>query len=166
MAKQTMPTVDDVAMLPIIYRSTVVEEQLDAMGHMNIRYYVGNFDSAAWIMFESFGMSVDYYKQNDVGMFALEQHLRYVREARLGEEISIRFRLVGLNAKRSYFMMFMVNETRQELAATFESLGSFADLRLRRTAPFPADIHARMLALYEQHQALPWAAPLCGSIVL
>lgn len=166
MAKQTMPTVDDVAMLPIIYRSTVLEEQLDAMGHMNIRHYVANFDSAAWIMFETFGLSVEYYQQHNVGMFALEQHLRYVREARLGQEISVRFRLVGLNAKRSYFMMFMMNETRQELAATFESLGSFADLSVRRTAPFPPEIHARMQALYEQHQALPWPPPLCGSIAL
>ncbi len=153
-------------MLPIIYRSFVVEEQLDAMGHMNIRYYVGNFDSAAWIMFEQFGLSVGYYQQHTVGMFALEQHLRYVHEVRVGEEISVRFRLVGLNAKRSYFMMLMVNETKQELAATFESLGSFADLTTRRTAPFPHDIYTRMEAMYQQHEALPWAAPLCGSIAV
>lgn len=153
-------------MLPVLYQATVTDDELDAMGHMNIRYYVGHFDSAAWRMFEQFGLSVAYYQAHTVGMFALEQHIRYVREVRVGEAISVRFRLVGLNAKRSYFMMFMVNETHQDVAATFESLGSFADLTTRRTAPFPPDIHARMSAIYEQHAALPWVAPLCGSIVI
>lgn len=164
MAVMTMPTVAEVKLLPMLYRATVTFDQLDTMGHMNVRYYAGHFDSAAWLMFEEMGLSIAYYQANNVGMFALEQHLRYVREVRLGEEIGVYFRLVDMNAKRSYFMMFMVNETTQTLAATFESLGSFADLSVRRTAPFPAEIYSGMRALYDHHQALPWVAPLCGSI--
>jgi acyl-CoA thioester hydrolase len=162
--KIELPTLEQIVELPIVFRGQVEEHHLDAMGHMNIRHYVGMFDSGAWDMFASFGLTLEFYKQHTVGMFALEQHLRYVREVRLGEKVAIAFRVVGLSTKRSYFIMFMINETRQELSATFESVGSFADLTQRRTAPFPPEIFANIDALWQKHHALNWQAPLCGSI--
>jgi len=38
----------------------------------------------------------------------------------------------------------MVNETRGTLASLFECVNSFADLTVRRTAPYPEDIAARI----------------------
>jgi acyl-CoA thioester hydrolase len=58
--------------------------------------------------------------------------------------------------------MFMVNETTGRLAAIFECVNSFADLTLRRTAPYPAEIADRMDPMLAQDAALDWPAPVCG----
>jgi acyl-CoA thioester hydrolase len=61
-------------------------------------------------------------------------------------------------------MLFMVNESKGNLAATLETLGSHADIKARRTSPYPPHIAARMDAILAEHQALDWAAPVCGVI--
>jgi acyl-CoA thioester hydrolase len=71
-------------------------------------------------------------------------------------------RVLGRSAKRVHYMMFMVNLTRGTLAATFECVNSFADLKLRRTAPYPPEIAARIDVLLTDHRALNWDAPVCG----
>lgn len=164
MAKIALPSLADLQMLTVVYQATVSDEHLDAMGHMNIRHYLAMFDSAAWVFFESLGLGLAYYKQNTVGMFALEQHLRYVREVHAGESIHIGFRLVAMHPKRLHFMGFMVNDTQPALAAVFESLGSHADLTTRRTAPFPEWLYAQLVTRWQQDEQLGWAPPLCGSI--
>jgi hypothetical protein len=50
------------------------------------------------------------------------------------------------------------------LSAVFESLGSFADLTTRRTAPFPDEIAQKIDAMLTLHQALDWQPPLSGAL--
>ena len=59
-------------------------------------------------------------------------------------------------------MHFLVNETLNKLAATLESLGTHADMKLRRSAEIPPDIAALMDATIEKHRKLTWEAPVCG----
>jgi hypothetical protein len=59
-------------------------------------------------------------------------------------------------------MMFVVNQSRQQLASTMEYVTSSADLTSRRTVPFPDDV-ARVLGdLVQEHARLDWLAPACG----
>lgn len=78
--------------------------------------------------------------------------------------VDIYGRVIGRSAKRVHFMMFMVNQRQDVLSAVFESLGSFADLTTRRTAPFPDDIAQKIDALLAVHQTLDWQAPVCGAL--
>jgi acyl-CoA thioester hydrolase len=159
-----MVTLEQLTALPLHHRATITTDHLDLMGHMNIRHYMSLFDNASWHMFNSLGMTSDYYREQQAGGFALEQHIRYLAEVRLGETVAIRIRLLGRTAKRIHFMAFMVNETTDKLAATLEGLGSHADMRIRRTAPYPPHIAANIDALLSQHQQLTWDAPVCGVI--
>lgn len=134
------------------------------MGHMNVRYYLGLFDDAAWQQFNMFGMDLAYYESKTGGSFALQQFISYVAEVRVGETVSIYGRLIGRSAKRVHFMLFMVNETTEKLAATLEILGSHADLHKRRTSPFPETIGAKIDELVTAHNQLDWPPPLCGVI--
>ena len=43
-------------------------------------------------------------------------------------------------------------------------LHAHADLRTRRTAPFPAQVAAQIDALIAAHRALTWPAPVSGSM--
>ena len=134
------------------------------MGHVNIRHYLGMFDEAAWGLFADFGMTEAHTRKDQGGAFALEQHLRYLAEVRVAEQVTVYFRVVGHSPKRVHFVGFMVNETTQKLACIFESLGSYVDLRVRRTAPWPSEKGTKIAAILARHDALAWDAPLTGTI--
>jgi acyl-CoA thioester hydrolase len=157
-------TPENIAALPLFQRASIPPDYLDQMGHMNIRWYVGLFDEAIWQFFASFGMTAEYYEAEQAGAFALKQFIQYLAEVRLGETVAIHGRILGRSGKRVHFMMFMLNETTGKLAATFEVLGSHADLRTRRTSAFPAHIAAQIDALLDGQRQLAWAAPVCGVI--
>ena len=59
---------------------------------------------------------------------------------------------------------FMVNEMRGLLSSTFECVNSHADLKQRRTAPYPDFIAAQIDAFIDQHRQLSWDAPVSGSM--
>jgi acyl-CoA thioester hydrolase len=159
-----MPTTDQIAQLPLLHRATIPTDYLDAMGHMNVRWYLALFDQASWRFFESFGMDAEYYQTQQAGGFALKHFIHYLAEVRAGETVAIHARMLGRSAKRIHFMLFMVNETTNTLAATLEGLGSHADMRIRRTSPYPPDLAARLDVMVAEHATLDWDAPVCGVI--
>lgn len=159
-----MIPLDQLETLTCYNRVTIGTEHLDAMGHMNIRWYMAIFDDAAWNFFAGVGMDVAYYRREQAGGFALQQFIRYLAEVRVGETVAVRTRVLGRSARRIHFMHFMVNETTGTLAATIEVLGSHADMSVRRTSPYPPHIATRIDALLTAHQQLEWQAPVCGII--
>jgi hypothetical protein len=58
--------------------------------------------------------------------------------------------------------MFLVNETRNKLAAIFECVNAFADLTVRKTAPFPPEIAKQIDAWLARDSKLDWPAPVSG----
>lgn len=148
--------------LPAIYRAVVPPEYQDENGHMNVRGYMAIFDDAGYPFVASLGLTPEYHQQHDTGGFDLEHHLHYLNEVHIGDEVAIYIRVLGRSAKRVHYMMFMVNQTRGTLAATFECVNSFADISQRRTAPYPPEIASRIDALLVDHRALNWDAPVCG----
>ena len=159
-----MISTDQIEQLPLFHRATIPPDYLDIMGHMNVRWYIALYDEAAWKFFASFGMNEDYYRTEQAGGFALKQFIQYLAEVRVGETVAIRGRVLGRSAKRVHFMLFMVNETTGALASTFEVLGSHADMRIRRTSPYPPAIASQLDAAVALHNALGWDAPVCGII--
>lgn len=158
----TQIPLDQLRELPQTTHEVIPIAYLDEMGHMNIQYYVHIFNNAAWGMFAWFGLTMDKLQTVDGGMFALEQHIRYLAEVHAGESIVVHSRLLGLSKKRLHFMHFMINESTNKLAATFEVLASYANLEARRTAPFPGHFADDITARLRKHQALTWEAPVCG----
>jgi acyl-CoA thioester hydrolase len=155
-------SIQDIELLPLISQAVIAEQHLDLMGHMNVRHYLALFDDASWTFFQSLGMTEAYYKANDAGGFALEHHIRYLSEVRLGEKVHIHVRLLQRNAKRIHFMYFMVNQNKGVLSATLESVASHADLKLRRTSPYPPEISVNLDAMIADHSQLGWDAPING----
>lgn len=159
-----MPSVVQLESLPLFHRETIPESYLDEMGHMNIRWYMAIFDQAGWDFFASFGMTFDYCKAQEAGGFALQHFIRYLAEVHVGETVAIRSRMLARSAKRIHFMHFMINETTGKLAATLEALGTHADMRIRRTSPYPPHLSSRIDAMIEEQNQLGWDAPICGVI--
>lgn len=164
MTKLQFPTLPQLESLPIIYQGIVPADYLDLMGHMNVRHYLSLFDEAAWDFFVGFGMDQAYYESGQGGAFALQHFINYRAEVHQGDHLTIRGRMLGRSAKRVHFMLFMVNDSQNKLAATLEDMGAHVDLSQRRTSPFPATIAANIDAILAEHEQLSWQAPLCGVI--
>lgn len=150
--------------LPLFHRQTIPDTYLDAMGHVNVRWYMVLFDEASWGFFAAHGINESYIRERHLGGFALKHHIQYLAELHAGETVAVHTRLLGRSAKRIHFMHFLINETAGKLAATLENLGTHADMQLRRSAEVPPDIAAKMDATLEQHLQLTWEAPVCGVI--
>jgi len=150
--------------LPLTHRHTIPETYLDAMGHMNISWYMALYNDATWRFGAMLGMDEGYFRREQTGAFALQQFVRYLAEVRVGQSVAIHTRLLGRSAKRLHIMHFMVNESQGTLASTLEMLGGHMDLTVRRMAPFPPDIAGRLDALLAHHATLDWEAPVCGVI--
>jgi acyl-CoA thioester hydrolase len=164
--KGCLVPLDRLAMLPLYHHETVPQSYLDAMGHMNVRWYMALFDTSVWNFFISHGLDENYYVQKQMGVFALKHFIQYFAEVKAGETVAMRIRLLGRTEKRFHFMNFMINETTGKLAAILEVLGTHADLTIRRASPMPPDITARFDAKLLADQQLDWEAPVSGVIEL
>jgi acyl-CoA thioester hydrolase len=109
-------------------------------------------------------MDLDYFKKEDAGAFALEQHTRYLTELRLGQAVTLRTRAISRTAKRFHFMHFMTVNRNGVLAATTELVGAHIDNGTRRTSPLPEHIAAAFDNLIAEHRALDWEPPVCGAM--
>lgn len=157
-----MPTPTQLGDLPVCHQAVIPEPYRDEMGHMNVMWYTHLFDRATFAMMRRVGLDEDYFHSRQAGMFALAQHTRYLAEVLAGQAVTLRVRLLGRSEKRLHFLEFLSIDTGEVLSATNEAYATHVDLRVRRSAPFPADIAHRIDAVVAAHQALPWPPPVCG----
>ena len=156
------PTLTQIRQLNAMYRRRIPADYMDENGHMNVQFYLHVMERGLTELYRRTGMG-DYYASADVyGNFALEQHILYLAEVRLGDQVSVHPRLVALSPKRSQMFGFLVNDTRDELAATLETVAMNIDMTRRRGTPFPAEPMIMLRRMLERHQMLEWEAPVCG----
>jgi acyl-CoA thioesterase FadM len=152
------------ALAPACLNMVVPEAYRDVNGHMNMRWYLAIFDDAGDALHERVGLTREYHRQHGTGTVDLEHHLNFLSEVNPGDSISVYMRFVARSAKRLHYLMFMVNETRNRLASIFECMNAFADLRTRKTAPFPPEIAKRIDEILDLHRRLDWPAPVSGAM--
>ena len=157
---------ESIEVLPLYHRETIPAEYLDAMGHMNVRWYMALFDTAIWQFFKSYGLDPDYFNREQSGVFALKHVIQYYAEVKKGEMVGVRIRLLGRNDRRFQFMAFMINETAGKLASTLEVLGTHADLTIRRASPLAPAIAKKFDDKLAEDATLGWEAPQSGAITL
>ncbi len=162
--KGCLVPLDRLVMLSLYHRETIPESYLDAMGHMNVRWYMSLFDTSVWNFFISHGLDENYYVQKKMGVFALKHFIQYFAEVKAGETVAMRIRLLGRTDKRFHFMNFMINETTGKLSAILEVLGTHADLNLRKGAAMPKEVAQKFDAQIATDQKLDWVAPVSGVI--
>ncbi len=119
-------------------------EMIDYNGHVNVAFYVKLFDEGLDILFERIGLSRTYVETRQMSFFALEAHVRYLREISLTDRVRMRLRILDLDPKRIHYWMELVHADEGWLSATMESISIHVDMASRRPAPFPDDIMARL----------------------
>jgi acyl-CoA thioester hydrolase len=146
------------------YQTVARDEWKDRNDHVNIRHFVAIFDDAGDAFYLTVGLGDGDHRRRESGTMDLEHHIHFVREVRAGDRLAVYMRLIGVTAKRFHYLMFLWNETSGQLSSIFECVNSFVDLSRRKSAPWPDDVRSALDALREKHRALPWPAPVCGSM--
>ena len=86
---------------------------------------------------ESVGLTSEYFEKNHATTFALEAHVRYFNEVRVGQQVTVRTRVIGRSDKRFHILHFMSNDDAGTLAATMEAIGTHVDFEIRRVVALP-----------------------------
>jgi len=82
----------------------------------------------------------------------------YVAEVFAGDYVCIVSRLVEHDHKRVHGFQEMRHEGRDSVAATNEILAMQVDMTMRKSAPFPSDVHARLVENEERARGVAAAA--------
>lgn len=155
-------SLDQIRQLDRNFHQTIPAAYMDENRHMNVQYYLRIVERGVSAIYRQVGMGDLYLRADVYGNYALEQHIRYFAEVLEGDLVSVYVRLLGLSLKRTYFMGFLVNETRAQLAASVEVIAMNVDMRSKRGAPFPPEVFSNLEQILNDHQRLPWKAPTCG----
>ena len=129
-----------------------------------MRYFVAIYDDAGDVFYPSVGLGDNDHRRRESGTMDLEHHTHFLREVVAGDRLSVYVRLVGVSPKRFHYLMFLVNESSQQVASIFECVNSFVDLRQRKSAPWPEEVRTALESLRDEHRELSWPPPVCGSM--
>lgn len=140
---------------PHLLDITVPDSWIDYNGHMNMAYYLVAFDKATDVLFERLGIGPTYLRLAAHSMFALESHLTYSQEAKLGDRLAIGGRLVDADDKKLHFFLRMTMAATGQQLATLEMLVLHVAMAGPKAAPFPPARKAAIDAMLAEHRVLP-----------
>jgi acyl-CoA thioester hydrolase len=87
--------------------------------------------------------------------FALEAHLTYQRELKLGDPLRFAFLLLDYDAKRVHYFLQMYHATQNYLAATCEQISICMDMNVRRSTLWSERALANIAAVHAVHKQRP-----------
>src|SRR6478672_6521254 len=118
--------------LELTVEALVEPRFLDAMGHMNVAWYVHLFDRGIWTFFARHGLNESYLQGARRGMFALEENLRYLSELREAEPLQVYTGVLELRPKSLRLLQYMVDRQKEKVAAVREVVAAHIYLETRR----------------------------------
>jgi len=143
---------------------TILPEYIDANGHMNVGYYMLLFDRALDLAWARLGIYSGQILARGYSTFALQSHLHYKRELRLGDALDFDILLLNYDAKRVHYLMRMLHRQERWVAATCEQLSICMNVNTRRSTAWPAEALAGVAALHAAHQDRPRPAEVGQAI--
>mgnify|MGYP001269623380 FL=1 len=143
---------DAVSQPPESHREIIRPEWCDYNGHLNLAYYILVFDHATDAFWNDLGIGLQYRTRTNHSTFTVEAHITYDQEVLEGDEVRCTTQLLGFDDKRIHYFHRMYHVRNDYLAATTELLGVHVDLTVRRVAPIPNDIRARLGDTMDLHR--------------
>jgi len=161
-----LPTYEEAAALREVTRLVVPASFIDANDHVNVACYLELAGGGVGKVLSQCGAGPHSALAPNSSIFSAEQHLTYVSEVLLGEEVTVHTRLLQRSARAVHAMSFVVNRTRPALSLVFEVVLLNIDMRTRRTAPFSHEIAHSLDVEIERDLQASWPAPLSDRMSL
>ncbi|HEV7629048.1 MAG TPA: thioesterase family protein [Streptomyces sp.] len=144
------------------HEATVRPEWIDYNGHMNEAFYVLVFGHATDQMMIGTGMGPQYREQSGCSLYTAEAHVRYLREVPEGTGLTVRTRVLGVDAKKVRLVLEMYAGGKKDPVATTELLMIHVDQGAGRAAPFPDSVRECFASLTQQPPE--WAGRSIGPV--
>lgn len=137
-----------------LLETEVLPEWLDYNEHMNVAYYVMVFDQAVDELLNRVGLGKDYTRAGRGSVFAIQNHIHYLREVKAGAKLAVNLQLLELDAKRLLMFFRMRDAADGQAVATSELLGIHVGAG-RRAVRFPERQFKALQELMEKQAGLP-----------
>lgn len=119
------------------YRGTVYPWHCDQMGHMNVMWYVGKFDEAAWNLLLDIGFPPSYLRAQNRGFGVVNMAVEYNQELYAGDALEIRSAVTGVGAKVIAVRQTMVRSEDKTTVARWEATAVHLDTQSRKAVALP-----------------------------
>ena len=131
---------------------TVAAEWTDYNHHLTESAYLLIMGESSDAFFRFFGID-DAYRDTGHSLYTVETHLRNLREAREGEQLSLTIQVLGTDAKRLHILHEMFRAT-GGLIATAEQMLLHVDTLAGQAVPFPSHIAGALREISAAHAAV------------
>ena len=128
------------------YRGIVMPEQVDAFGHMGTHHYMVMFTVALGQLYGQCGFPIPQMLAEGSAFVAVEQVIRYERELRALEMVTIESAFLRVGEKSARLRHRMLEGTAGGLCATFEQVSVHFSLAERRSTPIPPAMRGQIVA--------------------
>jgi acyl-CoA thioester hydrolase len=159
------PTYAELVGLPAYVEQPVPMPFEDINGHLNVRHYLGIASEGLDESLESVGIPFNW-PMHGHACFSAEHHCTYLHELRTGDRMSSRVRLLGRSERAAHALVYLLDDTHEQLAYVMEEIFLHIDMETRRTAPWPQDVAEAMDRRILEHAELPFAADTSGCVAL
>ena len=162
----THPSYADVASLPAYGERAVPAAFEDVNGHMNIRHYAGIASEGLDESLTECGIPQNWPTVAGSAVFTAEHHMTYLHELVTGDHISTRVRLLGRSERAMHVLVYLLDDTHQQISYVMEEIFLHVSMDTRRTAPWPDDVATQLDERIAEHASLPFESPVSGSMAL
>jgi acyl-CoA thioesterase FadM len=136
--------------MQILHESEVTKDQIDHLGHMNVRFYAERAQKANRALMSSFGLGSEALKGQPVRLVQTDSYTRYQREQFQGSMLAAKGGVLKAASDGITMYFEVVNDAKAQVAATFIITTSMVDRATRAPLPLPEEaIDAAMTALVE-----------------
>ncbi|MEQ9641012.1 MAG: thioesterase family protein [Alphaproteobacteria bacterium] len=129
-------------------QSSVKAWECDELGHFSAHFYMDRVTDSVSHMLAAMGLDPASRAERGVVTGALEYDIRFRRELRAGEVVTLHSGLLGLGEKTFRAGHVMREAGSGKVCATFDSIGVCIDSKARRAVRFPDDLRDRAAGLF------------------
>jgi carnitine 3-dehydrogenase len=132
----------------------VQPEWIDYNDHLTEHCYLKLFGDATDVVLAKIGAGMEYVSAGH-SWYTVETHIRHLGQARLGEPVEVRSRVLAADSKRLHLFHEMTNLAHGEVIATAEHMLVHVEARAGKAAPAPHEMQDKALALVAEQGQLP-----------
>jgi acyl-CoA thioester hydrolase len=121
----------------LTYQGVVYPAQCDAMGHMNVQYYIAAFDQAFWHLIAAAGYSATWIAERQEGWADRRYEIDFRRELPVGSLFEVRSAVVKVGRTSLTTRHRLTNKADDQLCAELIAVSVYFDLARREARPLP-----------------------------
>src|SRR5579859_331675 len=119
-----------------VWRGGVNTLECDAMGHMNVRFYVARAMEGLVGLASALGLNGAFRERTNATLQVKDHHIRFLREARAGAPLHMVAGVLDITNTEARFLQLLIHSATGDLAASFQTLVTHATAREERAFPW------------------------------